>query len=210
MSKRKFNLQLFATLDEIIEANADKFEGSNVKEQFETLNGKLTELGFDVLINNKQKAEFVPSSRLGEVVSQRDQFKTKVEELNAQLKGMQDKAGDNQALKDQLQQMMDTNTNLLKDLESTRVNTEIMLSAKDAINAKDLLAFIDYNNIKVNAKGEVLGVEAEITRLKTEKPYLFQSGDQGKKKAGTDPSGGKEDFKTGGMNAMIRKAAGRV
>lgn len=215
MQKKRLpiKLQLFAGIDDVIAANAQAFEGSNVKEQFSTIATKLGELGYDVLLNDKKKAEFVPSSRLSEVVSQRDQFKGKVEELNATLLKMQKDAGDNQQLKDQLQGLMDQNNALLKEIEQTRINAEIMIAAKDAINAKDILAFIDMNNIKVNAKGEVLGVEAEIARLKTEKPYLFNTaagGDDKKKKGGVDTSGGKGEQNKSGMNAMIRKAAGRT
>lgn len=207
-------LQLFANIDDVIAANAQAFEGSNIKEQFSTIASKLGELGYDVLLNDKKKAEFVPSSRLSEVVSQRDQFKSKVEELNATLLKMQKDAGDNQQLKDQLQALMDQNNALLKEIETTRINAEIMIAAKDAINPKDILAFIDMNNIKVNAKGEVLGVEAEIARLKAEKPYLFISTEgedkDKKKKGGIDTSGGKGEQLKGGMNAIIRKAAGRT
>lgn len=215
MQKKRLSikLQLFANIDDVIASNAQAFEGSNVKEQFSAIASKLGELGYDVLLNDKKKAEFVPSSRLSEVVSQRDQFKGKVEELNATLLKMQKDAGDNQQLKDQLQGLMDQNNALLKEIETTRINAEIMIAAKDAINPKDILAFIDMNNIKVNAKGEVLGVEAEIARLKTEKPYMFAAGAAGddgkKKKGGTDPNGGKGEKQIGGMNAMIRKAAGR-
>jgi len=99
----------------------------------------------------------------------------------------------------------------LKELERTKISTEIMLAAKDAINAKDLLVFVDMNNIKTNAKGEVLGVEAEIARIKAEKPYLFANpGDDKKKKGGGDPNGDKSKDVTGGMNAMIRRASGRL
>ncbi|MCX7924138.1 MAG: phage scaffolding protein [Clostridia bacterium] len=208
---KSINLQLFANLDEIITANTQAFEGSNVKDSFSAIQTKLGELGFDVLINDKKKAEFIPSTRLSEVVSQRDGFKTQVETLNTQLEALKKGAGDNEALKGEYQKLIDQNNNLLKEIETTKINTEIMLAAKDAINAKDLLVFIDMNNIKVNAKGEILGVEAEIERVKKEKPYLFTDPKGGKGgKGGSDTGGDKGDKSHGGgMNAMIRRAAGR-
>jgi hypothetical protein len=207
---RSFNLQLFANIDEILTANAKAFEGTDVKGQFSAINTKLNELGYDVLINHKEKAEFIPSSRLSEVVGQRDQFKGKVEELNIQLGTLLKEAGDNKELAGKYQDLIAKNNTLLKDLEQTRVNSEIMLAAKDAVNAKDLLLFINYDNIKVNSKGEVMGVEGEITRIKQEKPYLFQTAGDGKKnKGGVDNNGGGDSTKLGGMNAAIRRAAGR-
>ena len=203
-----------ANFDEILSANEKAFEGAgNIKDSFSALSTKLNELGYDVLINHKEKAEFVPANRLGEVVSQRDTFKTQVQDLNKQLESMKKGAEGNEKLQSEIQKLMDQNNGLLKDLEQTKVNTEITLAAKDAINAKDLLAFINFENIKVNAKGEVLGVDSEIARLKTEKPYLFNSGDnkdKNKNKGGMDNKGGKDDNTTVGMNAMIRRAAGKV
>jgi regulator of replication initiation timing len=203
-----------ANFEEILSANEKAFEGAgDVKGSFSTLSTKLNELGYDVLINHKEKAEFIPANRLNEVVSQRDTFKTQVQDLNKQLQAMQKGAEGNAALQTELQKLMDQNNDLLKNLESTKVNTEIMLAAKDAINAKDLLAFINFDNIKVNAKGEVLGVDSEIARLKTEKPYLFGTTDNkgGKgNRGGMDNKGGKDDNSTVGMNAMIRRAAGKV
>lgn len=206
----KIRFQMFASLDEIIEANKDSFEGEEFQTSFGSISEKLSGLGYDVLLNHKEKAEFVPYSRLSEVVGQRDTFKGKVEELNSQLQKMKDGAGDNKELTSQIQNLMDTNQTLLADLEKTKINSEIMLSAKDAIAPKDILAFVDMNNIKVNAKGEVLGVESEINRLKIEKPYLFLSDEAKKKKAGGDPGGDGSQSTQGGMNAILRRAAGRL
>lgn len=205
------NLQLFANLDEILENHKDTFEGmDSIKEQFDKISTKLNELGYDILLNNKQKAEFIPSSRLSEVVAQRDTFKNKVEELNKELQKLKDGAGDNQTLKDQLQKLMDQNNDLLKELETTRINAEIMIAARDAINPKDILAFIDMNNIKTNAKGEISGVDAEIARLKEEKPYLFKNTEDKGRKGGADLNNGDKGEKvTNSINAMIRRAAGR-
>jgi len=203
-------LQLFANLDDVIASNSTAFEGTNAKESYTALSTKLGELGFDVLINDKKKSEFIPSTRLGEVVGQRDQFKGKVEELTAELVKLQKGAGDNDALKSQYQSLIDQNNGLLKELEQTRVNAEIMLAAKDAINAKDLLVFINHDAIKINAKGDILGVEGEVARLKSEKPYLFANPSSGNK-GGMDTSGDKgSESKLTGMNAAIRRAAGKT
>jgi molybdopterin converting factor small subunit len=211
MLKRKIYLQLFANLEDIITQNAQAFEGSNIKDTYGNIAAKLGELGYDVLINNKKQAEFVPASRLSEVVTQRDSFKTQLETANVQLETMKKSATGNDALQKQLQDQIDANSKLLKDIEGMKVQTEIFVAAKDAINAKDLMAFIDMSNIKVNAKGEVIGVEAEINRLKTEKPYLFNNAQQSNnkgKKAGMDNGGGAGAGDVN-MNSIIRRAAGR-
>lgn len=205
------DLQFFAKFEDIISQHADAFEGSNITETVTNLTTKLNELGYDVLFNNRKSAEFVPASRLNETIAQRDQFKSQVEELNTQLQQMKDAAKGNEALQAQLQQLMDKNNDLLRELEQTKINSEIMIQATDAINPKDLLAFINFGNIRVNSKGEVLGVESEIARLRSEKPYLFNNVNQAGKhnKGGFDPNNDKGDPRISGMNAMIRRAAGR-
>ena len=206
--KRRINLQLFADIDAIITANAQAFEGSTAKDQYTALTAKLGELGYDVLLNNKKQAEFIPSSRLSEVVSQRDGFKAQVEAQNDELQKLKSSSGD-EKIAAQYQKIMDQNTALLQDLEKSKLNSEIVLAAKEAINPKDILTFIDMTKVKVNSKGEIIGVDAEIARLKSEKPYLFSGGDSGKRRGGMDQGGDKEDAKYGSMNAMIRRATGR-
>lgn len=206
----KIVLQFFASWEDITTNHAKDLEGSNLGDSVKSLSEKLGTLGYDVLFNNKKQAEFVPSSRLHETTAQRDTFKGQVEELNKQLQTLKDGAKGNEQLQAQLQTLMDTNGTLLKDLEKTRIDSQIMIVATDAHNPKAIIPFINFDNIKTNAKGEVMGVEAEIARLKAEMPYLFQTGSGKPNKGGADHSGDKGDPKASGMNSMIRRAAGRI
>ena len=212
--RRMLMLQLFAGFDDVVAANEKAFEGTTMKDSYAAISTKLGELGYDVLINNKSKAEYVPSARLSEVVGQRDTFKTQMTDLNKELEAMKVSAKANPELQAQIQAQLDKNTSLSKEMEGLRVQSEIIAYAKDAINAKDVVAFINMDNIKVNAKGEVMGVEAEIARLKTEKPYLFgeaqqqQDPKQQRRRGGMDINSGGQSQKLS-MNAMIRQASGR-
>lgn len=198
-----------ANFEEIATTHADKLADKDYKSYFNDVTTKLGELGFDILINDKKNAEFVPSGRLNDVVQQRDTFKGKVTDLNQQLELAKKSAEGNEELKANLQKMIDSNTVLMREMEETKVNTEILLEAKDAVDPKDVVLFINRDHIKVNAKGEVLGVKEEVARIRTEKPHLFSNKPLGK--GGKDPSDNKGGDKlgTGGMNTMIRKASGR-
>jgi len=209
MLKSRMNLRLFANLDEILTQNAQAFEGTNTKENYTSLNEKLSGLGYDILINNKKQAEFVPVSRLNDVVSQRDTFKTQAETLNGQIEEMKKSAKGNDALMTQLDSMKTNNDNLLKELEDSKVKFAIVSAAKDAVDPNDITRFINMENVKLNSKGEVTGVEAEVARVKSEKPYLFTNADTKKKKAGADLGGGGKEHVTVNMNEAIRRAAGR-
>lgn len=197
-----------ADIDQILEANKDKL-GDFDKDGFTRLGAKLGELGYDVLLNNKKAAEFVPSGRLNDVVTQRDGYKTQAETLQQQLAEMKKGAAGNEALQKQIQDLMDQNNKLIADMENTKVETAFIMAAGDAgaIDPKDLLAFVDRSSLKQNAKGELLGLEAEITRLKTAKPYLFKTA--GGQKGGSDNGGTGGGGQKFSMNAAIRAAAGR-
>lgn len=206
MKENNFNIQLFANIDDIVTQHAEALTGINVKDTLAPITAKLGELGYDVIFNNKSKAEFVPSSRLGEVVSQRDTFKTQVEALNAQLKTLQENS-ESDSLKTELQKMVDKNTQLITSLETTKVDTAILLEAREANDPNDVLAFINKKNIKTDSKGNLVGVKEEVARIKKEKPYLFGKSIN---KGGIDNSGDAGDVAGGGMNAMIRRMAGRT
>lgn len=213
IKKQILKLQLFSTMDDVITGNPDKFgEGNNTKEQFETISNTLKELGYDVLINHREKAEFVPSTRLSDVVAQRETFKVQAETAIAELNKLKTQKGITPEVQAQLDGMISQNEALLTQLQEANLHVEIMGAANDAINPKDVIPFINMEAIKLDKKGQVVGgLNEEITRLRTEKPYLFAQTSGGQAgKGGFDPNGtggkggqaGKPD-----MNAAIRAAA---
>lgn len=212
MEMTKVNLQFFATLDDVVTENADAFgEGDTTKDNFEALSEKLKGLGYDVLINHREKAEFVPSSRLNEVVAQRETFKTQAEQAIIELNKLKGQQGMSEEAQNQINTLIGQNETLLEQLKETNIQVEIMSSASDAINPKDVLPFIDMSKIKQDKEGNVVsGVKEELDRLRTEKPYLFAKGqkDQGSKGGfdGSGSAGGSGSQKTD-MNAAIRRAA---
>lgn len=199
-----------ADFNEVFEQNKDNLaEVADSSEHFTKLSTKLNELGYDVLLNKRDKAEFIPSGRLNDVISQRDTFKNQVQDLNKQLQTMKTAAAGNEQLQTQLQSLMDQNQNLLTDLENTKINTELMLAAKDAVNAKDILVFVNKDALKVNKNGEILGIDAEIARIRAEKPYLFKDQTPPPKRGGVDNNNGSSEAVKFSMNSLIRRAAGK-
>lgn len=210
--KLKTNLQFFASMDDVITAHADAFgEGDTTKESFTSVSDKLKELGYDVLINQRDKAEFIPSSRLSEVISQRETFKAQAEQAIVELNKLKDGQGISEEAQTQINNLITQNQNLIDQLQEASVQLEIMSQAVDAINPKDVLPFIDMEKVKTDKDGHVVGgVKEEIDRLRTEKPYLFaQKQQQGSSKGGFDGSGsqGEQGSKKADMNAAIRRAA---
>ena len=97
-------------------------------------------------------------------------------------------------------------------MQEANVQLEIMSSAVDAINPKDIIPFIDMTKIKKDKDGNVVsGIKEEVDRVRAEKPYLFNNhtDDNSGSKGGFDGSGGSDGGagqKTD-MNAAIRRAA---
>ena len=208
----KFNLQFFASMDDILTEHADAFgEGDNTKESFNNVSAKLKELGYDVLINQREKAEFVPASRLNDVIGQRETFKAQAEQAIIELNKLKSQSGMSEEAQNKLTTLITQNEELLEQLKETNIQVEIMSSANDAINPKDVLPFIDMKKIKQDKDGHVVsGVKEELDRLRTEKPYLFTKKQQQGSKGGFDGSNSNDSNSQGqkaDMNAAIRRAA---
>lgn len=212
MKKQKLNLQFFASMDDVITAHADAFgEGDTTKDNFTSVSDKLKELGYDVLINHRESAEFVPSSRLSEVVAQRETFKAQAEQAIIELNKLKNQQGISPEAQTQINTLIEQNEGLLEQLQEANVQLEIMSGAADAINPKDVLPFVDMTKIKKDKNGNVVGgVKEEIDRIRTEKPYLFNKKQQEGSKGGYDGSNGNGSGANGqktDMNAAIRRAA---
>ena len=210
--KTKANLQFFASMDDVITAHADAFgEGDTTKESFTSVSDKLKELGYDVLINQRDKAEFIPSSRLSEVISQRETFKAQAEQAIVELNKLKDGQGISEEAQTQINNLITQNQNLIDQLQEASVQLEIMSEAADAINPKDVLPFINMEKVKTDKEGHVVGgVKEELDRLRTEKPYLFTlKQQQNASKGGFDGNGsqGGQGSNKVDMNAAIRRAA---
>ena len=210
--KKEINLRLFSDLETIMSGNADAFKDSpDFKTNFDAMSNTLKSLGYDILINNSSASEFVPISRMNDVVAAREQYKNQINILNQTLEKMQNEKGLSEQSQAQLNKLIQDNKALNEKVLDMTTNMEIIINASDAINPNDVLAFVDKTKLKQEANGTISGVKEEIARIRSEKPYLFnaQQQHQERQQSGTDNS----QFKNNGgdklsMNALIRRSAG--
>lgn len=210
--KRKINLTKFASLEDVMSQHTDVFtEGNDFGERFGGIKSQLDSLGYDVLINNRQNAEFIPSSRLSEVISQRDGFKAQAENAIKELNDLKASPNISSEVQAKIDGLIDSNTELLNSLVEANMNLDIVTAASDAINPKDVLALINKDALQIDKKtGKVTkGLDEELERLRAEKPYMFNVSSASKAKAGAESkgsdAGGKGDKFD--MNSMIRRSA---
>lgn len=194
-------------LEDVITQQAEALkDDSTFGESASKIFSKLASLGYDTVINQKDKPEFVPITRLNEVLSQKDTLKSNLEEANTQIAKLMELTTTSEETKTSLDKMLSTNASLIAQLDEMQLKNAILLAAKDAKNPEDVFIMIDKQSVKKSTKGDYVGVDAEIDRLKKEKPYLFN--DTSSSSGGADHSGD-QSKSTLSMNALIRQSAGK-
>ena len=206
----KINLQFFANVSDIMTEHSDAFpEGSDFGTRFGDIQTQLQALGYDVLINNKSKAEFIPASRLSEVISQRDGYKRQLDQAAIDLAALKAAPGIPAEAQSQIDSLIQANQTLIDSLKEANLNLAVVTEFGDAIDASDILQFIDKSKLKIDKDGKITsGLTEEHERLKSEKPYLFVAAQAGQAGAGRDPGGnGGSGGEPATMNSLIRRAA---
>jgi len=126
---------------------------------------------------------FVPQSRLNEVITERDNFKTQVTERDTQLEKIKKEAGDNETLKKQIEDFKADNTKTKQDYEA-KINQikldsllENALKEAGAKNVKAVKALLDSEKIKLEGDG-IAGVKEQLEALKKEESSKFLFNEQ--------------------------------
>jgi len=130
------------------------------------------------------------------IKQENDSLKSQITERDKDIKGLKKQAGSNDELTKQfeeLQNKYETDTqNLQGELQSTKLNGALdsVLNGANVRNAKAAKALLNMDDIKLNDKGELEGVGAQLDSLKKSDSYLFDEGT----KTNYDPkSGGSAD-----------------
>lgn len=144
-------------------------------------------------------ADYVPKSRLDEVIEERNGLRDQIAERDKQIAELGKNAGDNQALKDQIAQLQTANEQAAKDYESNLAKVkldnavELALTGARAKNNKAVRGLLDLTKSKVGEDGKVEGLDEQIKALQKSDAYLFESSEPNKQPAqfkGTVPQEG--------------------
>ncbi|QDX63432.1 hypothetical protein DRC71_12655 [Staphylococcus pseudintermedius] len=151
---------------------------------------KIIDEHHDTLRDFKDKAEKVDSLQ-----EQLDKADKELDNRDKQITDLQKaKDGDNQELKDKLEQYKQSNAQYEADMKELKLNNAVKLAvAKEANDANDILAFINKDELELQEDGEVKGLKEAVKLLKESKPYLFAE----TKPTGSSPKEGKSV--TGGI-----------
>ena len=157
----------------------------------------------DIKLADLSSGDYVSKGKFDALETQLNNTQTLLTETSAKLDTALKNAGDNEALKQEIENIKNTNqtevANITAQYESKLKNAAVMaeLTKAGANDPKDILPHLDIDAITVNDKG-IVGLAEQLEPIKTAKPYLF--------KGETKPGASGLDHGNGGDNtAEINK-----
>ena len=140
----------------------------------------------------KAKSDELINSKTEELKKANESLQSQIAERDKDLKSLKKQAGDNEELGNQLKELQgkykhDTE-NLTKELQQTKLNSAVdsALGKAKVRNTKAAKALLNMDDIQLNDKGELEGLDNQISSLQKSDGYLF---DQGSKEP-YQPQGG--------------------
>ena len=160
--------------------------------------------GKDIKLANLSTGEYVSKSKYEALETQLNNTQTLLTDTSAKLETAIQSAGDNAALRQELETIKTTNqTNMdnLKNAYEAKLKTAAVMAEITKAGANDpadILPHINIDAVTINDNGAV-GLSEQIERVKTAKPYLFK-GEPKKGASGLDHGSGGDD--TAELNKM--------
>lgn len=183
-----------------------QFEGKDgIADAYNSVTSALKQAGFDVLINDTSKNEYVPYGRFSEVIGEKNRLSSELALAKEELNNLKNSEVDSE-VRTQLQAMTYKNNELIGQIRQLNIKQAVMSMAKDAIDVSDVMSAINADALTIDEDGNVTGVDTEIQRIRESKPHWFS---KPPKKGGSEPNGAGAQPITSDMNRFIRAMAGR-
>lgn len=134
----------------------------------------------DIKLADLSKGDYVSKSKYDALETQLNNTQTLLTDTSAKLETAIQNAGDNAALKQELETLKTTNQtnldNLKSEYESKLKTAAVMaeITKAGANDPADILPHIDMGAVTITDKGAV-GLSEQLEAVKTAKPYLFKA-----------------------------------
>ena len=132
----------------------------------------------------KAKSDELINSKTEELNKTNESLQSQIAERDKDLKTLKKQAGDNEELSNEFKELQskykqDTE-NLTKELQQTKLNSAVdsALGKAKVRNSKAAKALINMDEVKLNDKGELEGLDDQISSLKKTDGYLFDQGNK--------------------------------
>lgn len=133
---------------------------------------------------------YIPKQKFDEVNTSKNQLKEQVGELSSQLESLKEAAKGNTNLEQKISELQKSNEDWEGKYQDSLISSALKLEAvkHNAINAEDVLAFVNKDNLSIDKHGKIKGLTDEFAALKKNKAYLFKANSS---TPGTNPAGQK-------------------
>lgn len=132
----------------------------------------------------KAKSDELINSKTEELKKANESLQSQIAERDKDLKTLKKQAGDNEELTNQFKELQskykqDTD-NLTKELQQTKLNSAVdsALGKAKVRNTKAAKALLNMDEVKLNDKGELEGLDDQISSLQKTDGYLFDQGNK--------------------------------
>lgn len=173
-------------------------------ELFSKVKEKLGDKKVDIVSDGN----WIPKAKFDSLNEDLKEMKSQIGERDKQLKELGEKAGDNSELVKQIEELKAVNEKTISDYEAKIKEKEFNYALETALtntkakNVKALKALLDLESVKLDEKGQVIGLDEQIKNLKSTDAYLFNEESGGIK--GRVPNGsGKSGL--GGLNPFSKE-----
>ena len=147
------------------------------------------EKGLNLIVDNKEKPEYIPMSRFTEVITQKNQVKAQADELIKQLDELKKTVKGNEEFTKTIEDLQKKNIDWESKYKNTLLESAIKIKAttEKAKDTGDLIKFLDTSKLEIDETGNVKGLDEQLKVLKESKSYLFDIG--GNPNPTTNPAG---------------------
>ena len=181
--------------------NIEVLKGHLSEETYSTVAEELKDK--DIKLADLSSGEYVSKGKYEALETQLNNTQTLLTDTTARLETAIQSAGDNAALKQELENLKNTNqtevANITAKYEAKLKNAAVMaeLTKAGANDPTDILPHLNMDAITISDKG-IVGLSDQLEPIKTAKPYLFK----GEQKSGAS---GLDHGKGGDNTAEINK-----
>lgn len=133
------------------------------------------EKGLNLILDNKEKPEFIPKSRFDEVIGQKNLVKSQADELAQQLETLKKAHKGNEELTKTIEELQRKNGDWEGKYKDTLLSGAIKMEALKlkAKDPGDVIAFLDKSKLEIADDGTIKGLDEQLKKLQESKPYLF-------------------------------------
>lgn len=123
-------------------------------------------------------SNYIEKSKFDSINNQINDLQTQIKERDNQLKDLSSKAGNNEGLRKQIEELQNKNKIAKEEYEGKiskmkfDYTLEKALNKAGAKNSKAVMALLNAEKIKLDGES-LIGLDEQLTSLKTSDPYLF-------------------------------------